>query len=79
VFFCSDVPLADFSEHINELRAKATTPEAESLPIYVVCRRGNDSQEATKALLEAGHPMVRNIDGGLLTWTSQIDPNFPVY
>lgn len=49
-------------------------------PIYVVCRRGNDSQLAVKrlqALCEKSAP--RDVIGGLHAWTRCIDPMFPMY
>ncbi|KAJ1653284.1 hypothetical protein IWQ61_006562 [Dispira simplex] len=49
------------------------------LPIYVVCRLGNDSQLATQHLLSLGLTNVKDIIGGLRCWTRTVDPDFPVY
>ncbi|KAG8833714.1 Urmylation protein [Serendipita sp. 399] len=53
--------------------------------VVVVCRLGNDSQIAAKALQELlgvngmkGRAIVDMI-GGLRAWSRDVDPNFPVY
>lgn len=56
----------------------------EQIPqVYVICRRGNDSQIATKKLIEeldeCTATKVHDIIGGLHEWTHQIDNNFPKY
>lgn len=57
--------------------------KAERIPqIYVVCRRGNDSQIAAKKLTEELADVdvrVYDILGGLHAWTDQIDEYFPKY
>lgn len=48
--------------------------------IYVICRRGNDSQLAVKhlqAMLK--HQVVKDVVGGLHAWTKEIDSQFPIY
>ena len=47
-------------------------------PIYVVCRRGNDSQLAVEKLLEMGIA-CKDIKGGLEAWSLQVDSSFPRY
>lgn len=49
------------------------------LPLYVVCRRGNDSQRAVQYLCNRGFYAARDIIGGLESWTKDVDPNFPSY
>jgi adenylyltransferase/sulfurtransferase len=53
------------------------------LPVFVVCRRGNDSQRAVARLIEKGlappRVRVRNLRGGLQAWHHTIDPHFPLY
>lgn len=48
-------------------------------PIYVVCRYGNDSQLATKKLLDMGWNNVKDIKGGVSRWYSEVDQNIPFY
>lgn len=51
--------------------------------VYVICRRGNDSQIAAKKLIEeldeSTVTKVHDVIGGLHAWTNQIDSNFPKY
>jgi adenylyltransferase/sulfurtransferase len=47
--------------------------------VYVVCRRGNDSQLAVRDLEAAGLVGARDIDGGLEAWGSQVDFTWPKY
>lgn len=49
------------------------------IPLYVVCRRGNDSQRAVQYLSNRGFHAARDIIGGLEAWTKEIDSNFPSY
>ncbi|XP_064622456.1 adenylyltransferase and sulfurtransferase MOCS3-like [Lineus longissimus] len=52
------------------------------LPVYVVCRRGNDSQSAVKALQEHLKDLpvvIKDIRGGLTAWARKIDNDFPQY
>ncbi|EGF84382.1 hypothetical protein BATDEDRAFT_8411 [Batrachochytrium dendrobatidis JAM81] len=53
--------------------------KTEDVPIYVVCRLGNDSQLAVQKLKENGVTNVFDIVGGLASWTKEIDPIFPEY
>lgn len=53
-------------------------------PVYVICRRGNDSQIAAKRLIADLHEqncdvVVKDVIGGLHAWTRQIDDQFPIY
>ena len=61
-----------------------------SAPIFVVCRRGNDSQVAVQLIrkrlsqqspLAAVDPLisVKDLIGGLTYWSDHIDINFPKY
>jgi rhodanese-related sulfurtransferase len=56
------------------------SPGEGSVPIYVLCRRGNDSVRAT-ALLREAFPEIKvfNIDGGLSSWATEVDSTFPLY
>lgn len=37
-------------------------------PVYVVCRSGNRSLQASNALVDAGFQDVRNVGGGMIAW-----------
>ena len=67
-----NIPLASLPDHIEELSSS-------NKPIYCLCRRGIFSVEATRILSEAGIPSVHNVTGGLLSWSKEVDPDFPIY
>ncbi|KAK0632765.1 hypothetical protein B0T14DRAFT_533114 [Immersiella caudata] len=51
-------------------------------PIFVVCRRGLDSQEAVEKLKElgvdkGGRRRIMDIAGGMNAWKEEVDPSFP--
>uniref|UniRef100_A0A8J8XTG3 Adenylyltransferase and sulfurtransferase MOCS3 n=1 Tax=Callithrix jacchus TaxID=9483 RepID=A0A8J8XTG3_CALJA len=64
---------------------KQRTQEGAALPIYVICKLGNDSQKAVKILqsLSAAQELdsltVRDVVGGLMAWAAKIDGTFPQY
>ena len=62
---------ADLKPHI---------PEDTSEPVYLLCRAGINSQVAVQYLKEK-YPehCFKDIIGGLMGWTSDIDPSFPLY
>ncbi|WVQ97862.1 hypothetical protein IAU59_004978 [Kwoniella sp. CBS 9459] len=56
--------------------------------VVFLCKRGNDSQLAAKVLRQSrksemagseGGIRVRDVRGGLLAWSRDVDPDFPVY
>jgi adenylyltransferase/sulfurtransferase len=51
-------------------------------PIFVVCRRGLDSQETVEKLKElgldrGGERRIMDIAGGMRAWKAEVDPSFP--
>lgn len=64
---------------------KQDTQEGSALPIYVICKLGNDSQKAVKVLQtlteaqELGSIKVQDVVGGLMAWAAKIDETFPQY
>ncbi|KAG8040501.1 hypothetical protein G9C98_002497 [Cotesia typhae] len=56
--------------------------ENNNAQVYIVCRRGNDSQRAVKLLKESlgdQTDRIKDIIGGIHAWTHKIDPKFPIY
>lgn len=50
--------------------------------VYLMCRRGNDSQRAAKLLqvsLKSEAKRIKDIVGGIHAWSRTIDPSFPIY
>ena len=48
-------------------------------PVVIFCRAGVRSQEASRLLIESGHPDVRTLAGGVLAWVRDVDPAQPGY
>lgn len=65
------IPLGELPTRLNEL-----DPQEE---IVVYCRSGNRSQQAARLLREAGFRNVRNLEGGILGWSAEVDPAMPTY
>lgn len=79
-----NIPIKSFmgSNLGNEADNFVSRARGENVPVFVVCRRGNDSQLAAKKLQEHLHEngiIVKDIIGGLHAWAAKIDPEFPVY
>ena len=91
-----NVPFGKLLSKAAQLKRSGETPEIgdilpaeaklrngeEDVPIYVVCRRGLDSQEAVEKLKEmgldkGGKRKIVDIAGGLKAWKEQVDPSFP--
>lgn len=54
--------------------------KTEKSPIFLVCRRGNDSQLAVQQLGKLFEELTfKDIIGGLHAWTQRIDSHFPIY
>lgn len=54
------IPLGQLQSRVSELPDDAA--------IYVICRSGNRSKEASDILIKAGKKDVRNVEGGILAW-----------
>jgi len=76
------IPLAELTENLNYLE----TLSSGTKPLYCVCRRGIASKEATQliqSVINAGdHPGIHSVcdlEGGLTSWTREVDATFPLY
>lgn len=80
-----NIPIDDIlkNRRTDELLAKITTAETTQIPVFVICRRGNDSQLAVQHLTpifkKHGLDPPKDIVGGLHAWTHNIDKCFPIY
>ncbi|PNT76436.1 hypothetical protein BRADI_1g48130v3 [Brachypodium distachyon] len=80
-----NIPLSVLEEKLPllEISLKETMDTSaasdEQPSLYVVCRRGNDSQSAVQLLREKGFPSAKDIVGGLQSWAQDVDPDFPAY
>ena len=67
------LPLKQIADRISELE-----PHKNEL-IVVHCRSGGRSEQAVRFLIAAGFKDARNLRGGTLAWSMEIDPSMPVY
>ncbi|HYO18979.1 MAG TPA: molybdopterin-synthase adenylyltransferase MoeB [Dermatophilaceae bacterium] len=66
--------------HLDEFRSGAAVPQIPfDQPVVLLCKTGVRSQEASRILIEAGHPDVRSLTGGVLAWVRDVDPSQPGY
>ena len=65
------IPLGDLPKRLAEL-----DPNTE---IVAMCKMGGRSQKAVDLLISKGYRQVRNMTGGILAWSDQVDPSVPKY
>ena len=66
--------------HLDDFRSGAAVLQIpHDRPVIILCRSGSRSEEASRILIEAGHPDVRNLAGGVLAWVRDVDPSQPSY
>jgi adenylyltransferase/sulfurtransferase len=65
------IPLGEVGKRLGEL-----DPEAD---IVIHCKSGMRSARACGILKAAGFKHVRNMKGGILAWSDQVDPGVPKY
>jgi molybdopterin/thiamine biosynthesis adenylyltransferase/rhodanese-related sulfurtransferase/molybdopterin converting factor small subunit len=65
------IPLGEVPRRLNEL-----DPQAD---IVIHCKSGMRSAKACGILKQAGFAQVRNVVGGILAWSDQVDPTVPKY
>ena len=75
-----NVPITDLKYEGNWDKIREKLSNNTSGDMYVICRRGNDSQIATGLLRKILPDInIRDVIGGLHAWTKHIDKDFPVY
>ncbi len=65
------IPLGQLPSRVNELNSADD--------IVVHCKSGMRSAKAVNFLQQAGFRKVKNLKGGILAWSDQIDPSVPKY
>lgn len=65
------IPLDQLMNRVNELDS--------ARDIVVHCRSGVRSARAIEMLQEAGFRKLRNLKGGILAWSDEVDPSVPKY
>lgn len=81
-----NIPLNEIenNEKITVMKKKIREMQQEQhgASLYIVCRRGNDSQKAVKylqKLFKEDALDIKDITGGIRAWSKKIDPTFPIY
>ncbi|HEY3874785.1 MAG TPA: rhodanese-like domain-containing protein [Candidatus Kapabacteria bacterium] len=65
------IPLNSVAQHLGEL-----DPEKD---IVVHCKVGGRSGMAVEFMRRNGIPKARNLRGGIIAWSKEIDPSVPLY
>ncbi len=68
------IPLKQLSDRLDELE-----PHREDNMIVVHCRSGGRSAQAVRFLHAVGLTNTKNLRGGTLAWSKEIDSNYPTY
>ncbi|XP_027331477.1 adenylyltransferase and sulfurtransferase MOCS3 isoform X2 [Abrus precatorius] len=74
-----EVRLPEISSALKKEEEDSGVVSGSSAQLYVVCRRGNDSQKAVQYLQKLGFTSAKDIVGGLESWAHNVDPKFPTY
>ncbi|GMJ15989.1 SIRTINOL RESISTANT 1, co-factor for nitrate, reductase and xanthine dehydrogenase 5 [Hibiscus trionum] len=77
-----NIPLTSMEARLPEISSALKEQEegtGSGANLYVICRRGNDSQRAVECLRNMGFDLAKDIVGGLESWANDVDPNFPMY
>jgi rhodanese-related sulfurtransferase len=65
------IPMGQIAERLGELDPRKDT--------VVICRSGGRSLEVARFLSGRGFGSVFNLAGGILAWSSDLDPRIPRY
>ncbi|WP_149914086.1 MULTISPECIES: rhodanese-like domain-containing protein [Sphingobacterium] len=52
---------------------------AKDIPVIIQCRSGKRSAQAVMLLEQQGYTNLANLQGGILAWRDEIDPELDVY
>ena len=65
------IPLGTLATEYKKLDSNAE--------IVIHCKMGMRSMDAAQFLLQQGFKNVKNLTGGIIAWSQQIDPSVPIY
>ncbi|XP_033354047.1 adenylyltransferase and sulfurtransferase MOCS3 isoform X2 [Bombus vosnesenskii] len=81
-----NIPLCDINNNetvtLIRNRIQEIQKQHDNASLYVMCRRGNDSQKAVKSLQEifqGNNLKIKDVIGGIHAWSKKIDCTFPIY
>jgi adenylyltransferase/sulfurtransferase len=63
---------------LDQIPDRLSTMELEG-DVLVYCRTGQRSQKAIRQLKAAGFDHLWNLEGGIVAWANEIDPDLPTY
>ena len=66
------------AERIRRVAERIVETKKAGHDVVVYCRSGARSARAADFLRARGH-RVRNLEGGILAWSSDVDPSIPKY
>lgn len=72
-----NIPYTQLSQQTDSFCKAVKSDVGKEVPVYVICRRGNDSQRAVDVLRSVGFTSIYDITGGLQSWVQEVDPQFP--
>ena len=52
---------------------------SKNIPVIIQCRSGKRSAQAVMLLEQQGYTNLANLQGGILAWRDEIDPELDVY
>ena len=64
-------PFSAWDGQVDQIASDLPSKDQE---IVVICARGNSSQKAAKALIEAGYENVYSVEGGMRAWSEHLEP-----
>ena len=67
------IPLGELPNRLDEIEASKDNE------IVVHCRSGARSAKAVEFLQSQGYTSAKNLKGGVLAWSREIDPAMPTY
>ena len=72
--------LADTAQENSDLHCKALRERCQdgAIPVFTLCRRGVDSL-TQQFLAYRGFTDVRNVTGGLVSWSKNVESSLPLY
>jgi rhodanese-related sulfurtransferase len=65
------IPLAGILVEVDKI--------SKDKPVVVMCRSGKRSAAAIAQLEQLGYTNLSNLQGGILAWAAEIDPDMQVY
>jgi rhodanese-related sulfurtransferase len=69
-----------FARHIRMIEILGRLPEIpRGYPVVFFCRTGSRSTRTVEILQLRGYDNVYNLQGGILAWAHEIDPQLPQY